>query len=198
MHCKNGNSGNEENCKNFNINLSKIKTNEQEIKEDKTETRAQARSNEDSSLNNEYCDNIAAGSTADVRDSSSVQNISNPGGADSDILAPKIAGSPGKNFSRVKIDEGQQSRGGTVLQAEKELTPTFERKTQLLNKRKSDGSALLKRESVSHKKSVLGNNRKVNQIRVVGVTEVSPLFRYPERIVTSSWSRARSSNRGSA
>ena len=80
MHCKNGNSGNEENCKNFNINLSKIKTNEQEIKEDKNETRDQARSNEDSLLNTEYCDNIAAGSTADVRDSSSVQNISNPGG----------------------------------------------------------------------------------------------------------------------
>ena len=166
------------------INLSKINTEEQarnrntSLLQDKGLTSSEIRYNkyEASDVNhesfNEAVDGRQTGSV-DVIVSDSFHHDSNP--ADSDKSATEIATRFGKNSELVKIDETEQRTkeiagailggkiAGTILQGEKEETlSTTRTRTQMLNNRKSDISGLKRKESASHKKSVLGNNRKVS------------------------------------
>ena len=164
-----GNSDNEENCKNFSINLSNIRQ-EDKISPDNALTGHQTSCNEDSeAVNKEFLDLSPAErqtNVEEVESSSYFKNVCNRTGADSDKLPPKIAARIGKNSSHVKIDEDRQERdrAGAIMETEKEQTRTTN-KTQMFNNRKSDISALQKKESVYHKKSVYGNTRKVNMRR---------------------------------
>ena len=161
-----GNSDNEENCKNFSINLSNIRQ-EDKISRDNALTGHQTSCNEDSeAVNKEFLDLSPAERQTNVEEvetSSYFKNVCNLTGADSDKLPPKIAARIGKNSSHVKIDEDRQERDRAGA-TEKEQTRTTN-KTQMFNNRKSDISALQKKESVYHKKSVYGNTRKVNMRR---------------------------------
>ena len=161
-----GNYDNEENCKNFSINLSNIRQ-EDKISRDNALTGHQTSCNEDSeAVNKEFLDLSPAErqtNVEEVESSSYFKNVCNLTGADSDKLPPKIAARIGKNSSHVKIDEDRQERDRAGA-TEKEQTGTTN-KTQMFNNRKSDISALQKKESVYHKKSVYGNTRKVNMRR---------------------------------
>jgi len=184
-----GNYDNEENCKNFSINLSNIRQ-EDKISRDNALTGHQTSCNEDSeAVNKEFLDLSPAErqtNVEEVESSSYFKNVCNRTGADSDKLPPKIAARIGKNSSHVKIDEDRQERdrAGAIMATEKEQTRTTN-KTQMFNNRKSDISALQKKESVYHKKSVYGNTRKISREDCFIVMEQSEDFKQKFRLTQS-------------
>ena len=154
----------EENCKNFNINLSSRKTGVEETKkdisvlgDDHTLTSARGYNNkgcQSSSVNYERQTH-----SEDEKDSS-LQHVRVP--AVSDKVAPKIAGSFGKNCeSTDKIDEAgrvKEETTGPTLSGEKAgRNNNSNMMTQMSSNRKPQP----KKESLYQKKSLVGSARKV-------------------------------------
>ena len=150
----------EENCKNFNINLSKRKTGVEETKKDisvlgddhtLTSARGYNKGCQSSSVNYERQTH-----SEDEKDSS-LQHVRVP--AESDKVAPKIAGSFGKKWELDKIDEAgrvKEERTGLILSGEKEG-----RTNNMMTQMSANRKTLPKKESLYQKKSVVGNTRKV-------------------------------------
>ena len=88
---------------------------------------------------------------------SSLQHLRVP--AESDKVAPKIAGSFGKKSEFDKIDEAgrvKEETTGPILSGEKE------RRSNNLTQMSSNRKTLPRKESLYQKQSVVGNSRKVN------------------------------------
>ena len=156
-------SNTEENCKNFNINLSRRKTGGEETKKDVavlkleddntlTTTARRYKACQSSSVNYER-----QTQPEDEKDSSLQQHVRVP--AESDKVAPKIAGSFGKKSEFDKIDEARRVKEettGPMLSGEKERR--INNLTEMSSKRKT----LPRKESLYQKQSVVGTTRKVN------------------------------------
>ena len=150
----------EENCKNFNVNLSTRKTGVAERNKDTTSvlddnsrtTARRYKGCQSSSVNYER-----QTQPEDETDSSLQQHVRRP--AESDKVAPKIAGSFGKKSEFDKIDEARRVKEettGPILSGEKE------RRSNNLTQMSSNRKTLPRKESLYQKHSVVGNSRKVN------------------------------------
>ena len=152
----------EENCKNFNVNLSTRKTGVAErnkdsfsVLDDNSRTTARRyKGCQSSSVNYERQTH-----SEDEKDSS-LQHVRVP--AESDKVAPKIAGSFGKNCeSTDKIDEAgrvKEETTGPTLSGEKAgRNNNSNMMTQMSSNRKPQP----KKESLYQKKSLVGTARKV-------------------------------------
>ena len=152
----------EENCKNFNVNLSPRKTGVAERNKDTTSvlddnsrtTARRYKGCQSSSVNYER-----QTYSEDEKDSS-LQHVRVP--AESDKVAPKIAGSFGKNCeSTDKIDEAgrvKEETTGPTLSGEKAgRNNNSNMMTQMSSNRKPQP----KKESLYQKKSLVGSARKV-------------------------------------
>lgn len=152
----------EENCKNFNVNLSTRKTGVAErnkdsfsVLDDNSRTTARRyKGCQSSSVNYERQTH-----SEDEKDSS-LQHVRVP--AESDKVAPKIAGSFGKNCeSTDKIDEAgrvKEETTGPTLSGEKAgRNNNSNMMTQMSSNRKPQP----KKESLYQKKSLVGSARKV-------------------------------------
>ena len=152
----------EENCKNFNVNLSPRKTGVAERNKDTTSvlddnsrtTARRYKGCQSSSVNYERQTH-----SEDEKDSS-LQHVRVP--AESDKVAPKIAGSFGKNCeSTDKIDEAgrvKEETTGPTLSGEKAgRNNNSNMMTQMSSNRKPQP----KKESLYQKKSLVGSARKV-------------------------------------
>ena len=158
-------SNTEENCKNFNINLSRRKTGGEETKKDisvlkleddntLTTTARRYKACQSSSVNYER-----QTPAEDEKDSSLQQDLRVP--AESDKVAPKIAGSFGKKSEFDKIDEARRVKEettGPMLSGEMEGRNNNLTQMSSSTKRKT----LPRKESLYQKQSVVGTTRKVN------------------------------------
>ena len=152
----------EENCKNFNVNLSPRKTGVAErnkdsfsVLDDNSRTTARRyKGCQSSSVNYERQTH-----SEDEKDSS-LQHVRVP--AESDKVAPKIAGSFGKNCeSTDKIDEAgrvKEETTGPTLSGEK---AGRNNNSNMMTNMSSNRKPQPKKESLYQKKSLVGSARKV-------------------------------------
>ena len=180
-------SDTEENCKNFNIELPRRKTGGGETKRDisvleleddntLTTTGRRYKACQSSSVNYQR-----QTQPEDEKDSSLQQHVRVP--AESDKVAPKIAGSFGKKSEFDKIDEAGRVKEETTGPM---LSGLKEGRNNNLTAMSSKRQTLPRKESLYQKQSVVGTTRKVNMSgRLLIFLYFLPTVRYPERTASS-------------
>ena len=117
----------------------------------------------------------------DEKDSSLQQHVRVP--AESDKVAPKIAGSFGKKSEFDKIDEAGRVKEETTGPM---LSGLKEGRNNNLTSMSSKRQTLTRKESLYQKQSVVGTTRKVNMSgRLLIFLYFLPTVRYPERTASS-------------